>query len=140
MSKMEVFWSRISNVKLSKKSKNTETYEANMKILIKKVKMKNENEIFYFKNKINEKEKKIYDIIEDNNILYIIYDINEDIDELINNNTIKEKEAIISYEPIKKDEIFKLFEKELAICKIKFKEIKNNKIEDMKGTGFFLNT
>ena len=24
------------------------------------------------------------------------------------------------------------------MCKIKFKEIKNNKIEDMKGTGFFL--
>ena len=60
---MEVFGNRISNIKLNKKSENIETYEANMKILLKKIKIKNENEIFYYKNKINEKLKKIYEII-----------------------------------------------------------------------------
>ena len=75
-----------------------------MKISFKKIKTKDENELVYYKNILNKKEKKIYDIIEDynNNILYIIYDINENIDELIN---MKEnKEAIIKdhCEPIKK--------------------------------------
>ena len=78
---MEEILNKISNIKLKKSSENVETYEGNMKILFKKIKLKNENEIFYYKNKLNKKENKIYDIIEDynNNILYIIYDINENI-------------------------------------------------------------
>ena len=137
---MEEFLNKISNIKLNKKDENIETYEGNMKILFKKIKLKNENEIFYYKNKLNKKENKIYNIIEDynNNILYIIYDINENIDELININ--ENKEAIMKdhCEPIKKKEIIDLFEKEKSMCKINFKKIINNKIENMNGSGFFL--
>ena len=40
--------------------------------------------------------------------------------------------------PIKKNEIFELFEKEDAICKIKCKNVIDNKLQDHVGTGFFL--
>ena len=138
---MEEFMKKLSGIKYIKKNENTKTYEANMKILIKQIKTKNEIELFYYKNKLNKTEKKIYDIIEDNNNnLYIIYDINENIDELINNNIKEKKEAIMKdqCEPIKKKEIINLFKKEESMCKIKFKKIINNKLEDMNGTGFFL--
>ena len=100
---MEIFWKKLSNVNLNKKNEKVETYDADMKISFKKIKTKDENELVYYKNILNKKEKKIYDIIEDynNNILYVIYDSNENIDELINNNLIEKKEAIIDYEPIK---------------------------------------
>ena len=137
---MEEILNKISNIKLKKSYENIEIYEGNMKILFKKIKLKNENEIFYYKNKLNKKENKIYNIIEDynNNILYIIYDINENIDELININ--ENKEAIIRdhCEPIKKKEIINLFEKEKSMCKIKFKKLINNNLKNMNGSGFFL--
>ena len=41
-------------------------------------------------------------------------------------------------EPIQKWEIINLFEKEDKIFKIKFKKIINNKLEEMMGTGFFI--
>ena len=107
---------KLSGIKLNIKNENTKTYEANMKILIKQIKTKNEIELFYYKNKLNKKGKKIYDIIEDNNnnILYIIYDSNENIDELIDDNSNVNQEAVMRdhCEPIKKNEIFNLFEKE----------------------------
>ena len=133
---MEEILNNISNIKLNKKDENVETYEGNMKILFKKIKIKNENDIFYYKSILN--NKKIYDIIQEENNIYIYYDSNENIDELLNNNFIEKKEAIIDYEPIKKNEIMNLFEKEDSMCKIKFRRIKDNNLENMIGSGFFL--
>ena len=126
----------ISNIKLIEKKENIETYEANMKILFKKIKIKNENDIFYYKSILN--NKKIYDIIQEKNNIYIYYDSNENIDELLN---IKEhKEAIIkgNCEPINKNEIIELFKKEDAMCKIISQKIINGILKPIKGTGFFL--
>ena len=126
----------ISNIKLIEKKENIETYEANMKILFKKIKRKNENDIFYYKSILN--NKKIYDIIQEENNIYIYYDSNENIDELLN---IKEhKEAIIkgNCEPINKNEIIELFKKEDAMCKIISQKIINGILKPIKGTGFFL--
>jgi len=99
--------------------------------------MKNENEYYLYKSLLLNNNK-IYEIIKDNNKIYIYYDINENIDEIIN---IKEKkECIIKghNEPIYKRELEELFKKEDAICKIKSKKIINGRFEDINGTGFFL--
>lgn len=97
---MDIINENILDPKLIKISKDIETYEAKMRILIKKVKAQNKEEVFLLKNKISTKknEKKIYDIKEncEKNILYIYLDINEDINDLLfNNNDIYEKEAIM---------------------------------------------
>ena len=126
----------IQDIKLIDKKEDIEAYEGNLKIKFKKIKIKNENDIFYYKSKLN--DKKIFYILEEDNNIYIYYDYNEDIDELLNQN--EHKEAIIKghCEPISKKEIMELFEKENAMCKIESQKIINNKLENIKGTGFFL--
>ena len=44
--------------------------------------------LYYYKSILE--YKKIYDIIKDNNSLYIYYDINENLEEIINKNEYKE--------------------------------------------------
>ena len=126
----------VSEIKLIKKEENIETYEGNMKILFKKIKKKYENDLFYYKSLLLNNNK-VYDILEENNNIYIYYDSNENIDELLN---IKEnKECIIKgkCEPITKNEIYELFKKEDAMCKIKSQKIINDKLIRIVGTGFF---
>ena len=128
---------KITDIKLIEKKEEIETYEGNMKIKFKKIKMKNENEYYLYKSFLLNNNK-IYDIIKDNNIIYIYYNINENIDELIN---IKdEKECVVKghTEPINKREIEELFKKEDAMCKIESKKLINGKLEDIIGSGFFL--
>jgi len=126
----------IMKIKLIEKKDNIETYEGYMKIKIKKLLIKNEIELYYYKSKL--KYKKIYDIKKDNNILYIYYDINEDIEEILIKNEYKE--AIIKEHcgPINKNEMLELLKKEDAMCKIKSQKIKNGQLENIFGTGFFL--
>ena len=64
---MEIFWNKITGQKLITKDENVETYEANMKIMFKKIKAKNGIELIHYKNqfKLNQNYKKIYDIFED---------------------------------------------------------------------------
>ena len=126
----------ISDIKLIDKNEDIETYEGNLKIKFKKIKVKNEYDIFYYKSILN--GKKIFYILEEDNIIYIYYDFNENIDELINQN--EHKEALIKghCEPINKKEIMELFEKEKAMCKIYSQKIINNKPKNLWGTGFFL--
>jgi len=94
--------------------------------------------IFVSFSEVSFPDSVVYDIIKDNNIIYIYYNINENIDEIIN---IKEKkECLIKghNEPINKREIEELFKKENAMCKINSKKLINNKLKDINGTGFFL--
>ena len=142
---MDDFWNKFSDIKLIENKDNVETYEANMRISIKKLKAKDEYELLIYKQKLisNKIDFKIYDIIEDdkNKILNIIYDPNQDINELLNSNLIHiYKEAIIEghSSPITKNEILKLFEKDNSMCKIYCKRIIDNKLEDLKASGFFL--
>ena len=108
-----------------------------MKIKFKKIKMKNEKDYYLYKSLLLNNNK-IYDITKEDNILYIYYNINENIDEIIN---IKEnKECVIKgrNEPINKKEIEELFKKENAMCKIKSKKLINGNLEEIDGSGFFL--
>ena len=128
---------KVTDIKLIEKKEAIETYEGSMKIKFKKIKIKNENEYYSYKSLLLNNNK-IYDIIKDNNIIYIYYDINENIDEIIN---IKEnKECVIKRhnEPINKKELEELFKKEDAMCKIKSKKLINGRLEDIDGCGFFL--
>ena len=58
---------------------------------------------------------------------------------IISNNNLEEKEATLEghYDPLSKNEILNLFNKEEAMCKIKIKKVINNKPEIMN-LGFFL--
>ena len=128
---------KITDIKLIEKKEEIETYEGNMRIKFKKIKMKNENDYYLYKSLLLNNNK-IYDIVKDNNIIYIYYNVNENIDEIIN---IKEKkECVIKgyNEPINKKEIDKLFKKEDAMCKIKSKKLINGNLKNIIGTGFFL--
>ena len=60
----------VSDIELIGKNENIETYEAKMKILIKKIKIKDENDKFYYKSYLFNNYK-IYDIIEENDYIYI---------------------------------------------------------------------
>ena len=67
----------ILNLKLIENKDNKETYGGFMKIKIKKLIIKNEYDLYNYKSML--KYKKIFNIIKDDNILYIYYDINENI-------------------------------------------------------------
>ena len=144
---MEEFWNNLFDVKLIENNGNIETYEANMKILIKKIKSKNEKEAVFFKQKLlNKKENmKIYNIIYDviNNYIICSYDPleKEKMNLIINNNkNVEEKEATLEghCDPLSKNEISNLFSKEEAMCKIEINKVIYNKPEAIKGSGFFL--
>ena len=118
------------------KKDETDTYEANMKILIKKIKIKNDNDFFY-KTMLCNKEG-IFKIINHENYIYIYYDININIDVLLSLNDIKEITPEGYCEPLNKTEIEELLSKENSMCKIKFKRIVNHKLENCTGSGFVL--
>ena len=126
----------ISNIKIIGKKENIETYEGYMKIKFKKLIIKNENELYYYKSILE--SKKIYDIIKDNNIIYIYYDTNEDLDDILNKNEYKEAKIKEHCGPINKKEILELLKKEDAMCKIESQKIKNGKLENIYGNGLFL--
>jgi surface protein len=133
---MPNFDKKLSSIKLKEKKEEIETYEANMKILIKKIKIKNDNDFFYRTMLCN--KEGIFKIINNNDYIYIYYDININIDELLSLNDIKEVTPEGYCEPLNKTEIEELLSKENAMCKIKFKRIVNHKLENCTGSGFFL--
>ena len=144
---MEEFWNNLFDIKLIENNDNIETYEANMKILFKKIKSKNEKEAVFYKQKLlNKKENmKIYNIIYDkkNNYIFCFYDLleKEKMNLIINHNkNVEEKDATLEgyCEPLSKNEILVLFSKEEAMCKIQINKVIDNKPVINKGSGFFL--
>jgi len=133
---MPNFDGKLSNVILKGKKEEIETYEADMKILIKKIKIKNDKDFYNYKTMLFYKEG-IFKIINHNDYIYIYYDININIDELFLDD-IKEIVPEGYCEPINKIEIEDLLNKENSMCKIKFKKNLNNKLENCTGSGFFL--
>ena len=116
---MPNFDEQLSSIKLKGKKEEIETYEANMKILIKKIKIKNDNDYFY---KAMLKKEGIFKIINHEDYIYIYYDININIDELLSLNDIKEITPEGYCEPLNKKEVEELLSKENSMCKIKFKK------------------
>ena len=88
---------------------------------------------------------KIYEIIEENNKIYLVVKYDEEknkrIDEIIlkDEYSIK-KECILegNGEPMSKEEILNLFKFEESMCKIRFKNLTNNELREGKGIGFSL--
>ena len=127
----------VSEIKLIEQKEDIETYEANMKIKFKKIRKKNENDFYYYKSLLLN-HSRIYDIMEENNNIYIYYDSTENLDEILNISGHKEVVIEGHCEPINKNEIQELFKKEDAMCKILSKKLVNGKIENINGTGFFV--
>ena len=142
---MEEFWKNLFDVKSIEKNHNMEIYEANMKVLVGKIKTKNEKEAVFYKQKLMAEKMKIYNILYDeiNNCICCSYDPleKEKMNKIISyDKNVEEKEATIEghCDPLSKNEISSLFNKEEAMCKIKVSKVINNKPEITIGSGFFL--
>jgi len=138
-------WDKYKMIKEIKSNSNIKTYLASIEPIIKEIIPKNEDDyftIFERLEKIKEEEEiNIYEIIEENERIYIVIDNNKEllskIDKLILSDELDiRKEGIIQGHgrPIAKEEIFDLFKMEKSMCKISFE---NNKGEKGKGSGFF---
>ena len=132
--------SDLSNVQLIESSRNIETYTANLKIVIKKFVARDKNESLLIKMKLLESKKtrRIYDIREDKNILYILIHPNENINDLLLGRISKEAITKGHYDPIKLKELTHLFKYEESMCKIRYNIIINNQKKYVFGSGFFL--
>ena len=125
---------------------NIKTYLTRIEPIIKEISYKNINEYIVIKERIERiKNKiKIYDIIEEENKIYIVVENNKDIiseiDKLILKDEIEiKKEGILKEQgnPVSKNEIIELLKMEKSMCKIIYEKIENNEIKLGKGSGFF---
>ena len=132
--------SDLSNIQLIERQHNIETYTANLKIVIKKFIARDINEALLFKMKLLEskKSRRIYDIREDKNILYIFIAPGENINDLLVGKITKEIVTKGHCDPIKKKELSHLFQYEESMCKIRYHKIINNELKYVYGSGFFL--
>ena len=85
---MNQFDRKLSNKKLLERGFNSEKYEAYMKIFIKRIKINSEDDAFFYKTLLSSNNQ-IYNVSFDTNFLYIYYDINLNIDELLSIKYIK---------------------------------------------------
>ena len=132
--------SDLSNIQLIEKQQNIETYTASLKIVIKKFIARDINEALLFKMKLleNKNSRRIYEIREDHNILYIFISPEENINDLLVGKITKEIITKGHCEPIKKKELSHLFQYEESMCKIRYHKIINNELKYVYGSGFFL--
>ena len=139
-------WDKYKKIKELNTNSNIKTYLAEIEIIIKEILPKNFTEYFLIKEKLERIKNiiKIYDIIEDNEKkLYVIINNNDEIiskfDNLILSEEIYIKEEglfIGQGNPVSKNEISDLLKFEESMCKISFERIED-KIIKGKGTGFF---
>ena len=134
---MPKFDDNLLDFKLKEKKEEIETYEATMKILIKKIKIKDDKDFYLYEKRLYNKEG-IFKIINENDYIYIYYDIKKNIDEILSINDIKEIVPKGYCGPINKNEIEDLLLKENSMCKIISKKTENGKLEYCIGSGFFL--
>ena len=132
--------SDLSNIQLIERQNNIETYTVNMKAVIKIFIARDINEALLFKMKLleNKKTRRIYDIREDQNILYIFTAPNENINDLLVGKISKEAITKGHCDPIKKKELSHLFQFEESMCKIRYHKIVNDNLTYVFGSGFFL--
>ena len=137
-------WNKYKIIKEIDKNTNIKTYLARIEPIIKEISYNNINEYLIIREKLERIKNKIYEIIEEDNKIYIVIDNNKDIiseiDKLIlANEIVIKKEGILKDQgyPISKNEINELLKKEKSMCKIIYEKIEDNKIKKGKGTGFF---
>ena len=130
-------------IKEIKSNSNIKTYLASTEPIIKEIISKNKDDNYIISEKLEKlkEELNIYEIIEENERIYIVMDNNEEllskIDKLILSDDLDiKKEGIIQGHgrPITKDEIFNLFKMEKSMCKISYETLNG---EIGIGSGFF---
>ena len=131
------------NVKKLSQVNNIGTYEANLKIIVKKIEAQDEAKTSLYMDKLlNSKNwKKIYDIIkEDNTTLYVYLDPNENIDDILNEDEGNEIQQASKGGPpaLTLKNIEEIFELEKAMCKIKFQINERGRLITNYGSGCFI--
>ena len=134
-------WNKYKLLKEINNNSKIKTYLTRIEPIIKEILPKDKDEYNIIYEHLEGLKKEIYEIIEENNKIYIVIDNNEElmkrIDDLIlSENIIKEVE-IEGKKLISKHEIMNLFKMEKAICRIETEIIKNNKLCEATATGFF---
>jgi len=140
-------WNKYKKIKEIESNSNIKTYLARIEPLIIEIISKNKYDYYIIienleKLKLELKDGlNIFEIIEENEKIYIVIDNNDELLLKINKLILSDeldimKEGIIQGHgrPITKNEIFDLFKMEKSMCKI-FYEAMNGKIG--KGSGFF---
>ena len=128
---MSYIWNKYKKKReISKKNSKIKTYSAIFEPMIKEIAYQNEEEYFtiYEKLKLLEYEIKIYDIIEEKDIIYVVLDNDEEISRRIDNEIIPKsfiEEAILLElgKPVNEKETLELFKIEQAMCEIKSQKI-----------------
>ena len=136
----EKIWKKYEKIK-EIPNNNIKTYLARIEPIIKEIKLNDKDDYLYEKLEKLKKEIKVYDIIEENEIIYLVIDNNQKSNNIVDNLLLTKeldikKEGIIEGHsaPIKKDEIINLFKMEKCMCKIESRTKKN---EIKLGSGFF---
>jgi len=138
-------WSKYKIIKEIEDNSNIKIYLTKIEPIVKEIIPKNKEEYIIIKERLERlklrKEINIYEIIEENDRIYIAIDNNDEllskIDKLLLSEEIDiKKESVIKghSRPIKKDEIFNLFKIEKSMCKISYEDMKG---EECYGSGFF---
>ena len=122
---------------------NIKTYLTRLEPVIKEITPKDKDDYYTILERLYKlkESSNIYEIIEENQRLYVVAENDNQLllklDKIILSNELDmEKGGIIEChgKPITKEEISELLEKEKAMCRIKYKNEKNEK---GFGTGFF---
>ena len=126
-------WNKNKKIEEISSKGNIKTYKTKIEPIIKEIIPKNKNEYDNILYNLQNYKDSIYEIIEENNKIYVVL-LNDNIN-LDNINIIKEGYNDNNI-PITKNEINELFLKEKAMCKIISDKIENN--SKVYGTGFFI--
>ena len=136
----EKIWKKYEKIK-EIPNNNIKTYLARIEPIIKEIKLNDKDDYLYEKLEKLKKEIKVYDIIEENEIIYLVIDNNQKSNNIVDNLLLTKefdikKEGIVEGHsaPILKDEIINLFKMEKCMCKIESRTKKN---EIKLGSGFF---
>jgi len=139
-------WTKYKKIKeIQTNNSNLKAYLARIELIIKEIIPKNKYEYYIIRQRLEkikeEGELNIYEIIEEDEKIYIVIDNNEEIlskiDKLILSSELYiEKQGMIKGHgrPISKEEIFDLFKMEKSMCKITYETYKG---EIGQGSGFF---
>ena len=139
-------WNKFKKIKEFNINSNIKSYLARIEVIIKEIIPKNIDEYSLIKEKLETIKNimKIYDILEEDEKLYVVIENNDEIISKFDNLLMSEELNIkkeISLKghgnPVTKEEIFDLFKMEESMCKISFERIEKNIIKKGKGTGFF---
>ena len=136
-------WNKYKLIKEIKSNSNIKTYLTRIEPIIKEIIPKNKDDYYRIYERLEKlkEELNIYEIIEENDRIYIVINNNNEllskIDKLILSDELDiKKEGNIKGHgsPITKDEIINLFKMEKSMCKISYETIDGQK---GKGSGFF---